>query len=456
MVMVADSIPKLKGFLRNVTVSDTCRNLILRMMMTFILHSGRMSCSQAAGALPLQSRNKSQLTRFLARPRWKVSGGHRQSYYDLLLKKEAASKGRFLLTIDATSVTQQGKKTENTFSTANRKRRPKKGRRYGKYKHAPKSGHSFTFAVLITPSGVRIPWQCPHYTKEYCQAHNLEPRTTAELAAALIQQLPLPPGADVVVLADTAYDSSEVQKACAARGYLWIVPINPQRVLAGPRGQRPSVRSLLKDWSTYTLKTVRFAPHQGKYAVYRRLSKSRSGPKTKSRTYYVHQEIRQVHSVGTVQLVFSTTEQTLQKATPDTVKILMTNDLRLRPAELVELYTLRWQIELFFKELKSTLGMDQYRFRKFTAVEGWMDLAVLTMLYLEWYRVQQLAQRNLSEAERTWWQRQRTHGLCQAIRLRSQQADLDFIAERLQTDGGTRKLKRLVTRSIPREYQCRP
>jgi len=114
-----------------------------------------------------------------------------------------------------------------------------------------------------------------------------------------------------------------------------------------------------------------------------------------------------------------------------------------------------WSIELFFKELKSTLGMDQYRFRKFKAVEGWMDLAVLTMLYLEWYRVQQLAQRNLSEAERTWWQRQRTHGLCQAIRQRSQQADLDFIAERLQTDGGTRKLKRLVTQSIPREYQCR-
>lgn len=453
MAMVADSIPKLKGFLRTFQLSDACRGLITRMMMTFILHFGRMSCSQAAGALPLQARNKAQLTRFLRRPRWRSIGMARQAADDLL-KREANSKGRFMLIFDATSSTQQGTKTQNTFSTANRKRRPKKGRRYGKNKHARKSGHSFTFALLITPNGTRIPWQCPHYTKEYCQTHDVQPRTTAELVADLIAQIPLPPGADVVVLADTAYDAKVVQAACAARGYTWIVPCNPERRLAGPKGQRPTVRSLLQDWSKWVLKTVRFAPHQGKYAVYRRLSSSRSGPKTKARTFHVHSEKREVQSVGLVQLVFSTTEPKLLKATPDDVKILMTNDLRLRPAELVELYTLRWQIELFFKELKSTLGMDQYRFREFAAVEGWIELSVLTMIYLESYRLDQLNQKNWSEAERNWWQRQRAHGLCQAIRLRSQQADLAYIAERLKTDGGTRKLKRLVEQSIPSEYRC--
>jgi IS4 transposase len=38
------------------------------------------------------------------------------------------------------------------------------------------------------------------------------------------------------------------------------------------------------------------------------------------------------------------------------------------------LYSLRWQIELFFKELKSTLGFHQYQFQTFAAVEGWMEL----------------------------------------------------------------------------------
>ena len=453
MAMVADSIPKLKGFLRGFQLSNGCQSLIMRMVMTFILHSGRMSCSQAAGALPLEARNKAQLTRFLRRPRWRTVGVSKLAA-GRLLKRVAGLKGRFILTFDATVCTQQGTKTQNTFSTANRKRRPRKGRRYGKNKHARKSGHSFTFALLIAPDGTRIPWQCPHYTKEYCETHDVQPRTTAELVADLIREIPLSAEADVVVLADTAYDAKVVQQACAARGYTWIVPCNPERRLAGPKGQRPKVRSLLKEWSSWVLKTVRFAPHQGRYAVYRRLSSSRSGPKTKARTFYVHSEKREVQSVGQVQLVFSTTEQKLQKATPDEVKILMTNNLRLRPAELVELYTLRWQIELFFKELKSTLGMDQYRFQKFAAVEGWIELSVLTMIYLEEHRLDQLARKNLSEAERNWWQRQRTHGLCQNIRLHSQQADLQFIADRLKTDGGTRKLKRLIEQSIPQEYRC--
>ena len=43
----------------------------------------------------------------------------------------------------------------------------------------------------------------------------------------------------------------------------------------------------------------------------------------------------------------------------------MTNDLRLSVCAVIELYSLRWQIELFFKELKSTLGFHQYQFQKF-------------------------------------------------------------------------------------------
>ena len=394
MVMVADSLPKFNRFLHPLGLKDVPRQMVMRVMIAFMMHFGRMSCLQAAGTLQSQTRHRAQVSRFLARPRWRardLNGQLRES----VLQMET-SPGPFLFIVDATLCSQQGKKTQNTHSTGNRRRRPKRGRRYGKNKHARKNCHTFTGGLLITPSGIRIPFQRPHYTKEYCQEKGLTHRTTAESAADMIRELPLPEDAEVIVLGDTAYDAKTLRKACDERNYTWIVPCNPERVLAGEK-PRPKVRSLLKDWSKKSLKTIRFIPANGKYAEYRRLSRYRIGPKAKSRTYYVHQEKRDVHSVGKVQLVFSTMKRELKKATPDDVKILMTNNLRMSVREVIELYSVRWQIELFFKELKSTLGFHQYQFQNFEAVEGWVELALATVLYLEWYRAQQLARRGLSE-----------------------------------------------------------
>jgi hypothetical protein len=122
--------------------------------------------------------------------------------------------------------------------------------------------------------------------------------------------------------------------------------------------------------------------------------------------------------------------------------------------DVVEVYSLRWQIELFFKELKSTLGFHQYQFQKFEPVEGWAELALTTFLYLESYRVQQMARRDLSDEEKRWWKHQRTYGLCQAVRLATELKELQYIADCLETPGGTRKLKRIIRNSFPKEYRA--
>jgi Transposase DDE domain len=453
MIMVADVMPGLKRFLNRTALNESSRALVMRIVTAFILHSGRMSCLQAAGAVRSEARHRAQISRFLARPRWQ--GCEINSLLTQLLLAQETGQGLYVFIVDATMCSQSGKRTENTYSTGNRKRRPRKGRRYGKNKHVRKNCHSFTAGLLITPSGLRIPFAKPYHTREYCQRKGLVHRTTAEAAAELIRELPLPEEAEVVVLGDTAYEAQVVRDACADRGYSWIFPSNSERVLAGPKGNRPQVRSLLKDWPTWSRQTIRLAPAQGQYAVYRRLSAHRIGPKAKPRTYYVHQEKREVHSVGAVRLVFSTTNKDLKQATPDDVKILTTNDLRRSVRDVVELYSLRWQIELFFKELKSTLGFDQYQFQNFAAVEGWTELALTTFLYLEWYRAQQLSRRGLTDEAKTWWRHQRTHGLCQAVRQAAEQSELDYIAQRLETDGGIRKLKRILRASVTREYRAK-
>lgn len=451
MIIVSESAAGLKGFLSNTGLNILAREMLLRMVLAFITHCGRMSCSAAAGSVASMPIHRGELTRFLARPRWQKHDFN-NPLMKLLLAKET-KRGKFLFLVDATLVSQAGKKAQNTYSTGNRGRHPAKGRRYNKKKVVYKKVHSFTFGLLITPSGMRIPLEIPHYTKEYCQEHGLEHKTTAESAAQMIRTLPLPASGEAIVIGDTAYDAQVVRDACDERGYTWIFPANPERVYEGPRGQRPKLRSRLKDWMSMSLKTIRLRASTGKYARYRRLSKWRIGPKMKPRVYYAYQEKQEVRSVGRVQLVFSTMKPNLEIATPDDVKILMTNALNMSLSAVIELYSLRWQIELFFKELKSTLGFAQYSFQSFLAVKAWVESAITTVLFLEYVRIKHVQDRRLSQETRRWWESQRLHGLSHAYRQQCAGHELKYLSNRLKTSGGISKLKRLLTAALPAEYR---
>jgi hypothetical protein len=452
MIIVSDSARSLKRFLEYTGLSALAQAMVLRMAVTFMVRHGRMSCSQAAGSVASEPVHRGELTRFLARPRWQ-----KKDFLDPVRKRLLmleSRRGEFLFLIDATLVSQAGQKTENTYSTGNRKRRPQKGRRYGKKKIVHKKCHSFTFGLLITPSGYRVPFQIPFYTREYCRQYGLEHHSTAEAAAEMIRRLPLPRTAKVTVLGDTAYDAKAVIRACNERGYTWIFPVNVNRVYEGPRGNRPRLRSRLQDWDELSLTKIRLQASTGKYAVYRRLSRYRVGPKQKPRVYYAYSEKCDVHGVGRVQLVFSTTKPDLKEATCDNVKILMTNATGRSLREIIELYSLRWQIELFFKELKSTFGFAQYSFQKFSAVEAWVNIVIVTVLFLEHLRAQRMADRRLSREQREWWQQQRLHGLCQAFRQECQANELKYLSKRLKTSGGIQKLKRLLLAAIPVEFRA--
>jgi len=451
-MIVTESASPLKSFLAKTQLGLLARLMVMRMVLAFICRRGRMSCSQAACSISAESIHRGQLSRFLARRRWQKFDFN-EALRRELLAFEARKGGLFTFIVDATLSSQSGNKTENTFSTGNRKRRPRKGRRYNQKKSNRKNCHSFTFGLLITPSGYRIPFQRPHYTQEYCEEKGIRHRTTAESAADMIRDLPLPETAKVVVLGDSAYDARVVQEACEERHYTWITPANPERVYEGPTGKRLKLRARLKDWERLSLKTIRLQASTGNYAIYRRLSKWRVGSKQKSRVFYAYQEKSEVRRVGSVQLIFSTTKQNLKTATPDDVKILMTNDRSLSVGEVIELYSLRWQIELFFKELKSTLGFAQYSFEKFDAVKAWVETAITTVLFLEYQRAKRLLDRRLSAEQHRWWAAQRLHGLCAAFRQECEARELKYLADRLQTSGGIQKLKRLLANAIPKEYR---
>lgn len=452
MIMVMDSAKRLKGFVEAMSLSPFATQMVVRMVLAFLSHRVRMSCSQAAVAVQAAPLDRSQVTRFLARTRWKQRDINAPVRRRLLMLEKR--RGSFLFVIDATLVGQAGKKTENTYSTGDKSRgKRRKGARFHKYRHARRSCHSFTFGLLITPSGYRIPVQIPHYTKEYCQSQGVTHRTTAEAAAAMIDALEIPAKAEVYVLGDTAYDAAVVQRACARRNFFWVTPANPERVYDCPAGPRPKLRDRLKKLSRVPSQNYRMRPTEGEFVPHRRLSRWRVGPKVKSRWYRVYQETADVRSVGRVRLVFSTTKEDLRQANPSELKILMTNALHLTAKQIVDLYTCRWQIELFFKECKSRLGFAQYRLQQFEAVRGWVELTLTTVLLLETMRAEKLANRQLTKKEKQWWRVQRLHGLGEALIQETEGHELQYLADRLKTPGGIAKLKRLIPYGSPKEFR---
>ena len=450
MVIMQDALPGLKRFLKPVGLNERMSALVIRCVVAFVMHFGRMAAARAAIAVRSEPRHRAQVCRFLGRKLLRRLSPAKV-LRDQLLLLESRLSGTFFFLVDQTLTSQQGVKTENTFSMGNRQRRPRKGRRYNKYKHARRTCHCFVKGLLITPSGIRIPFSKSYYTRDYCKAKNRPYRTQTELAAEMITELPLVEGTKVVVLGDTAFDAACIREACAKRKYTWIVPLNPERVVAGPKGKRPKVKALVNGLKADQLIEIRLHAGKGPYVEQRRVSPWRVGSKVKPRTYYVHQRRQAVHSVGEVQLVFSTRTKPTKNQPVEMQKILMTNDLSLSAKQIVELYGLRWQIELFFKELKSTLGFHQYRFRTFDRVEGWDELAQVTVLYLEWYRARQLQRRDLSEEKKKWCRWQRTHGLGMAVRQAAEQADLEEVAQRLETPTGLQRLRRLLKRALPKQ-----
>ena len=122
-------------------------------------------------------------------------------------------------------------------------------------------------------------------------------------------------------------------------------------------------------------------------------------------------------------------------------KVLMSNDGTRTAAEAVQLYDLRWQIELFFKECKGTLGLHRYRFREFVKVENWVQACLVSFVYLEWYRAWQLGRRDQDEGCKGWWRWQRCYGVSVAMGQATEEHDLRRVYRLSETPTGQRKLR---------------
>lgn len=119
-------------------------------------------------------------------------------------------------------------------------------------------------------------------------------------------------------------------------------------------------------------------------AIKYRKKRKDTGPTTKAHTFI--QGLLITHTGMRIPLP----RRTLIIATlkvPPLVRIVVVKDCDV--TTLIEYYELRWQIEIFFRELKSFMGLTDFTGGNFAAYERFVDMVLLAYLFLEWYRVKE-------------------------------------------------------------------
>jgi hypothetical protein len=456
-MIFATSLPGFKAFLGKTAEQCVDFNHVVAFVACVLLPTvARRSVHAAARAVRGEARDAGNLLRFLGgsrSPAVLLAAAQQRLLDDtrprdrrphrLLDDARPRDPRLHLLLVDSTQHGHQGQASENSYSCRNTTRRPAASSRKQKKTH-PKSCHCFVFALLLCPDGTRVPYWRPFYTKAYCRVRGWRHQTQADLAALLITDLPLADGVPVVVVGDTAFDAQQIRKACAKRHYRWVVPVNPERVLAdASAAKRSRVLSLIGHLKAQDFVKASFRLDQGEQAAMARVCWHRSQSSKHHRVYWVHKRTADVHSVGEVVLLFSNkTEPETTDAAVSVQKVLMSNALQADAETLLRWYALRWQVELFFKEMKSQLGMGQYQVRDFDRVVGWVNLCVLAFCYLEHRRQERLAAGGPKELP--YWQAARAQALRAQLRQEAEREDLLELLRRAKDRDGRKRLKDVI------------
>src|SRR5271157_3340661 len=64
VLIMQDALPLFKSFLKPVSLKQRARQLVLRCVIAFLMHLGKMSASRVAGAVRTDARHRAQVSRF--------------------------------------------------------------------------------------------------------------------------------------------------------------------------------------------------------------------------------------------------------------------------------------------------------------------------------------------------------------------------------------------------------
>ena len=395
---------------------------IISMVLAMVLLRGHRTFGNMS-RLYLYGRHKSSISRCLSES---VFPGFimQEHLYNRLLKEALeipGAKRRAYIIID---------------TTANRKRSGKMDNRII-YKKGYTSTHFFVMGILYFPdTGARIPLPRRLYrTKSYSRKHGYKYRTQIQLAENMIRYANLPDDIEVIVLFDTLFSSESFIKLLRRKGYHFVCSVKDNRVdLATGKQLKVIIEQHISEGQLNTRVDVRIPSKRSRYG-------HKSAQKYETKKYVTYTEEFCISKMRDVQIVFSRKSDDAKSL----MKYIATDMLSLTTHEILTIYSYRWQIELFFKELKSYLGLSDYQVLSFRSIIRHVDIVIMAFMYLEHLRLCKLKEHPKDKH----WLYARTLQMSYVLQHEVRMTNLGFIKRAIKNDGNLDKLELELLEKAP-------
>ena len=222
---------------------------------------------------------------------------------------------------------------------------------------------------IIEYRNLVIPYAIDLYvTKQQSRELNVPFRKKTDIALSMIREFEADSDQNVIVLADCYYASSPIIKYCRRESYSFISVLKSNRVFE-VNNRKTNVREyssrLFSKSNKKRKKTVRI----------------------RQKKYYTISSKALLKTGGVVKIVFS------KQQSHRTALAVFTTNTALPVDKILEAYSKRWSIEVFFKMSKQHLGLRSYQNRNLKAITSHVRLSLcaynlLTHVFIQEERAQ--------------------------------------------------------------------
>jgi hypothetical protein len=397
---------------------------IMTMVLAIILLRGHRTYANAS-RLFLDGRHKSCISRCFTDAVF--PGFTLQEDMGKRLLREAGkipgAKRKAYIIIDGTAQKKHGKKMENKII----------------YKKGYTSDHLFVMGLLYFPdTGARIPLPRRLYrTKEYCRKHGYKYRSQVKLAEQMLKYANLPDDIDITVIFDSFFPSEGVINAIKRKGYHFVCSVRDNRV------------DINRDKQLKVICQEHISEGRIKNRIELKVSSKRSrynqpsANKYDTKVFITYTEKLVISKMGEVAVVFSRKED--EKSELRNMRYILTDKLDMNTGEILTIYSYRWQIELYFKELKSYLGLGNYQMLPFKAIVRHVDCVIMAFMYLEYLRICKLQEEPSSKQ----WRYSRTLEMSYVLQHEVRMTHLAYLKRVIKDESSFVKLEQKLMEKLP-------